>query len=469
MTYTSFAFYIMLTIALVIYYIFPKQYRWLVLLASNFCFIWLATKSLSKLALFLITIAASFIAGLILEKNKNKLTLAAGIIISGLPFFAYRGWDLVGGDSLLGRSPSWIITLGLAFYTMQIIAYLVDIYRGQILAQRNFLKYALFISFFPQILQGPIPRYSQLQDQLLEGHDFDDERLMRGIQLIIWGFFLKFMIADKAGIVVDTVFGNSEIYKGVYIWVAAILYSLQLYADFLACTTLSQGIASLFGISLADNFKRPYFSDSIKDFWRRWHISLSTWLKDYIYIPLGGNRKGVKRKYFNLIITFAVSGAWHGQGLKYVFWGLMHAFYQIIEDLWPALTKKLEGPARVVRVLINFLFVTLAWIIFRADGIKTGIKMIIRMFTSFNPWVFFDGSLFNLGLVQREWELLIASLLVLFFVSKKQEEGLVLRENFARYNFVFKWIIYIAAIVIIWVFGTYGYGYDAADFIYGGF
>ena len=157
------------------------------------------------------------------------------------------------------------------------------------------LKYALFISFFPQIIQGPIPRYEKLGNELFEGHTFNSQGFMNGIQLIIWGFFLKFMIADKASIIVNTVFNNFATYNGLYVWIAAILYSLQLYTDFLACVTLSQGISLLFGISIDDNFQRPYFATSVKDFWRRWHMSLSSWLRDYVYIPLGGNRKGTCR------------------------------------------------------------------------------------------------------------------------------------------------------------------------------
>ncbi len=468
MTYTSFTFYILLPIALLAYYIIPKAYRWLAILLANFCFIWFATYSVEKMVVFLATILVSYGFSRLLEKNKSKVLLAISIVVSACPLLINR---LLGftGDRFSDVKSSIIIPLGLSFYTMQLIAYLVDVYKGKIVAQKNILKYTLFMSFFPQMIQGPIPRYKQLSDQLIEGHSFDDRNIMRGIQLIIWGFFLKFMIADKAGIVVDTIFDDYQAYCGIYVLIAGILYGFQLYTDFLGCVTLSQGIARLFGIHVIDNFNHPYFADSIKDFWRRWHVSLSTWLKDYIYIPLGGNRKGTLRKYVNLMLTFIVSGFWHGGGIKYIFWGMMHGLYQIVENLVPALSKKLEGPAHTLRVLINFFFVMLAWIIFRADTLKIGIKMILRIFTTFNPWILFDGSLYSLGLIQSEWEILLASLLVLFVVSKKQEQGIVLRDAFEKYNTAFRWIIYLTAIVVIWVFGTYGLGYNANDFIYGGF
>lgn len=469
MTYTTFNFYVFLLITLVAYYIIPKAYRWLAILLANFCFIWFATESVSKMVLFVVTIFISYAFGLLLRHNKKKSLLMGGIVISAIPLLLTRIIGFAEGKVPEGIVSKIIIPLGLSFYTMQIIAYLVDVYRGKIKPQVNVLKYALFISFFPQIIQGPIPRYDELSEQLAEGHDFDENNLISGIQLIIWGFFLKFMIADKAGIVVDKIFDDYSSYKGLYIWIAGILYSLQLYTDFLGCVTLSQGIARLFGISLTDNFKRPYFADSIKDFWRRWHISLSTWLKDYIYIPLGGNRKGTNRKYVNLLATFAVSGFWHGGGFKFIFWGLMHGVYQLVESMVPIFNKKYVGAKHLIRVLINFYFVMIAWIVFRADTLLAGLKMIYRMFRGFNPWILFDGAIYDLGLVQREWEVLLLSLLVLFWVSRKQESGVILREKFSGRGLAVRWAIYIIAILVIWVFGTYGFGYDATDFIYGGF
>ena len=469
MNYTSFYFYIFLFIAVFTYYLAPKKVRWIVLLISNFVFIWLATLSIPKLMVFITTILISYGFGLSLEKKKSRLLLALGIIISASPLLISRSIDLICASDNHSISFTIIEPLGLAFYSMQIIAYLADIYTGKISTQSNLAKYALFVSFFPQIIQGPIPRFADLSDQLVEGHSFDEDNLMRGIQLILWGFFLKFMIADKAGVIVNTIFGDVDSYLGFYIWVAGILYSLQLYSDFLACITLSQGIGQIFGIRLSDNFAHPYFAESIKDFWRRWHISLSSWLKDYIYIPLGGNRHGRLRKYFNLLITFSVSGFWHGSGFNYIIWGLLHGIYQVIEDLIPFFHKKRQGATRIIRMGINFYFVMTAWIIFRAGNLFTGLRMIARMYRNFNPWIFFDNSLYNLGLSRKELDLMLISLTVLFIVSLKQEEGLVLRDKFADCHWSIRWCIYILVIITLWVFGSYGYGYNAADFIYGGF
>ncbi|MBP3784353.1 MAG: MBOAT family protein [Butyrivibrio sp.] len=359
---------------------------------------------------------------------------------------------------------SWIVPVGLSFYTLQMVAYLVDIYKGKVTAQRNIFKFALFASFFPQIIQGPIPRYEALSGQLYEGNEFDFDEFVGGLQLILWGFFLKFMIADKAGVVVNTVFDDYASYAGGYVLFAGVLYSLQLYADFLACTTLAQGVSQMFGIRLSDNFERPYFATSIKDFWRRWHISLSSWLRDYVYIPLGGSRKGAFRKYLNVVITFAVSGLWHGDSVKFVFWGLLHAFYQIAERP----LDKVKVPV-ILRRLGTFVLAMIGWIIFRADSLDSSFAMLKSMVTVWNPQIWTDGSLLELGLGGAEMVVLGVSLLALLVVSCMQERGVKVRDLVSSMNVAFRWVIYLLAIWAIWIFGTYGFGFNASDFIYGGF
>lgn len=359
---------------------------------------------------------------------------------------------------------------------MQIIEYLADIYSGKIKAQRNPFKYALFISFFPQIIQGPIPRYSQLSDQLLKGRRFDAEIFVKGFMLIIWGFFLKLCIADKAGIVVNRVFDSFPTYQGIYVIIAGVLYSIQLYADFLSCTSLAQGVSNLFGINLVDNFMHPYFAVSVKDFWRRWHISLSSWLRDYVYIPLGGNRKGTFRKHIHMLLTFAVSGIWHGNGYKYLFWGLLHGLYQVIGDCIKPVKEKVRATLKIrrdqmfsptIHRTITYILVMLAWIIFRADCLKTGISMICSIVTVHNPWILTNDALYSLGLDWKEFHLLLFCIIVLLLVSAVQENGINIRDRVLEKNICVRWAIYIGVILFIVIFGTYGY--DAQVFIYGGF
>ena len=484
MSYTSLGYYALIIFLVALYYIFPKKIRWVVLLLGSLYFYSQLFTDFKEIVLFALSIVVSYSVALLLDRLKDdgqrrlkRAVLWAGIILSSLPLIIEKIGDLFFVSVMHRGEVSWIIPVGLSFYTLQLIAYMVDVYRGDAAPQRNFLKFTLFASFFPQIIQGPIPRYDKLEKELFDGNEYDFSNIISGLQLLLWGFFLKLMIADRAAVVVDTVFDNYKAYKGGYVLVAAILYSLQLYTDFLSCTTLSQGVSELFGIHLGDNFMRPYFSTSVKDFWRRWHISLSSWLKDYVYIPLGGNRKGNLRKEINILITFAVSGIWHGGSLKFLFWGLLHGIYQVIGDIKNSFFEKIKfkAPAsspwvrKHISRLITFFLVMMAWIIFRAESLKASLWMIRSMFVDFNPWIFFDDSLLRLGLSWKEWLVLIPALVVLLIVSTYQEKGVKIRAFISGQNLVIRWIVYLLVIWCIWIFGSYGYGFDANSFIYGGF
>ncbi|MDE6662400.1 MAG: MBOAT family protein [Lachnospiraceae bacterium] len=486
MTYVSFFFYIFLLIVLFLYYAIPLRHRWVVLLIGSAAFYFIAYKS--GWPILFITVLFAYGFGRLINYLREKYTdshrkLQKAVLVLAyfcvvLPWLLIKNGNFILVTILHMSSINWIVPLGISFYTLQTISYLADIYRGEIDAQKNIAKYALFILFFPQIIQGPIPRYEQLAKQLYEGRLFDEKRFVKGLQLILWGFFLKLMIADKAAVIVNTVFDNPEKYMGCYVLIAAVLYSIELYTDFLACVTISQGVSGLFGIELVDNFRRPYFATSIKEFWRRWHISLSEWLRDYIYIPLGGSRKGRLAKYINLLITFIVSGIWHGAGYKFILWGLMHAIYQICGDLTADIRNKIydllklseqSGLRKTLQRIGVFFWVTIAWIIFRADSLRIGLKMIMNMFLVHNPWIFFNDKLLMLGLEWKELCVLAISIVILLLVSYKQEKGVRIRELILDKSIYTRWFIYIFAILCIMIFGTYGYGYNAQDFIYGGF
>ena len=482
--YTAFAYFVLVGFSVLFYYLLPKRLRWAVILVTNCIFLyWANDHGKKRVLVFLSSILVSYLFGLIIEKNHkskiSKIALCSGVILAGLPFFAARWNELVIRTIMNKSVVALIVPIGLSFYSLQIIAYLVDIYKGKIKAQKNIVKYFTFCTFFPQLIQGPIPRYDKLETQLEEGHKFDDREFVKGFMLIIWGFFLKYMIADKAGIFVDRVFEGYNLYSGAYILMAGILYSLQLYTDFMSCTVLSQGVAELYGIHLGENFNHPYFSTSIRDFWRRWHISFSSWLRDYIYISLGGNRKGKLRKYVNVGITFAVSGLWHGGNYKFIAWGILHAFYQVYEGLMDGLRSKVYNALKIydnsrvkktVKIIWTYFWVMLGWIIFRADSLMHGLSMIKRIFVSFDPWTFTGDRLLGLGLDWKDWITLILALFILLVVSYMQEkrtEGI--RDRILRMSLPTRWIIYIAAISFIVIYGTYGMGFEAKDFIYGGF
>ncbi|SFA86948.1 D-alanyl-lipoteichoic acid acyltransferase DltB, MBOAT superfamily [Acetitomaculum ruminis DSM 5522] len=478
MTYISMYYYFLVLAVLIIYYLFPIKHRWIALLVGNIGFYFLFYKT--GWWIFGITIIISFFAGIALqgfEGKTRKLILILALLAIIAPWFLSKNFNFI--LKIAQKDPiQWITPLGISFYTLQLISYLVDVYNKKIAPQRNIAHFVLYASFFPQLIQGPIPRYEQLQNQLITGNKFEEKNIVKGFCYIIWGFFLKLMIADKAAVVVDTVFGNYPAYSGGFIWLASILYSVQLYADFLACTTLAQGVSKMFGIEIIDNFARPYFATSVKDFWRRWHISLSSWLKDYIYIPLGGNRKGIIRKYIYLAITFLVSGIWHGAGYKFLVWGGIHAFYQIAgdithnkrEELYEFLNVSAESrKKKILKQIGTFMLINWAWIIFRADSLRLGIKMIKHMFTEFNPWIFWNNQIFTLGLEWKEMMILLFSIVLLWKVGLYHEKGLSISDSIMKQRLVIRWSVYMIAIIGIMVFGTYGFGFNAQDFIYGGF
>ena len=479
MSYTSWGYYALVVVLLPIYYALPKKIRWTALLAGSLLFYARLLDRRLQFGVLLFSVAACYAAALLLERLRGgekvflrRLVFRTGLLLTMLPLLASKLTSLAAEAAPRLRLPAWLVPVGLSFYTLQLAAYLIDVNRGRIEAQKNPLKFCLFATFFPQIIQGPIPRYERLERDLFGGSDFDFDRLAAGAQLVLWGFFLKYMIADKASVAVNTVFNNYRAYPGGYVLAAGVLYSIQLYADFLACTTMSQGVAQMFGIRLDDNFRRPYFAASIKEYWQRWHISLSTWLRDYVYIPLGGNRRGRARKFLNLALTFAVSGLWHGDSVKYLVWGLLHALFQITEELTgqhdPARLRP-GAAAKFLRQARTFLLVTLGLTIFRAPSLRAAGEMLSSLVTVFNPWIWFDDSLLRLGLGGKEFFVLFVSAGVLFAVSLAQERGIHIRERIARQPLVLRWSVYLAAIWAVWIFGTYGFGFNANDFIYGGF
>lgn len=478
MTFVLFGFYIFLAIVVAAYYLIPLKYRWGVLLIGSMVFYWYVCQySVGKFLMLVGEASLCWLLGNFIGKDtkRKKFWLIISILITALTLFMIKESTFIFGTIMHKPMPDWwLVPVGVSFYSMWLIAYVVDIYKGKTDPEKNLFKFLLFVSFFPQIIQGPIPRHNQLAHQLTEGHRFDEQRFVKGFMLILWGFFLKLCIADKAGVIVDTVFNNDQAYHGMYVLAAGVLYSFQLYADFSACTSFVQGMSGLFGIDIINNFNHPYFSISIKDFWRRWHISLSSWLRDYIYIPLGGNRKGKIRKYINLLITFAISGIWHGAGYKFLFWGLLHGAYQIVgELLMPVkdyVAKKLHLEIHwIFKTIFTFFIVMFAWIIFRADHLKTGLLMIKSIFTVYNPWILTNDALFELGLSWKEWLILLFCLIVLLIVSWYQEKGMQIRDKILSYNLFTRWCIYIGTIIFIIIFGSYGYGFDSKAFIYGGF
>ena len=282
----------------------------------------------------------------------------------------------------------WAVPVGISFFTFQALGYMLDVYHRRIKAERSLLDYVLFVSFFPQVASGPISTAEELMPQIKATHKFDYELGKQGLKWLLWGMFIKLVVADRLGMFVDTVYGNYIHYNGTACFVASIFYTIQIYADFAGYSLMAIGIAATLGFNLINNFKRPYFAVSITDFWKRWHISLTRWLTRQVYIPLGGSRCSKPRTYLNIVITFLVSGIWHGANWTFIFWGMMHGVLQVIEKAlgWQKYEGK-NGYVKAVRILVTFLLVSFAWVFFRMPSIGDAFAVIEKMFT--NPG-FFD-------------------------------------------------------------------------------
>ncbi len=386
------------------------------------------------------------------------------------------------GIGPLTRSFDLLLPVGISFYTFQALGYTIDVYRKEIEPEKNILRYALFVSFFPQLVAGPIERSKNLLIQIAQidhiptGQLLRYDRIASGLRIMLWGYFMKMVIADRLAIIVNTVFDAWFFYGTVELVLAAAAFSIQIYCDFAGYSTIAVGAAKVMGFSLTDNFDTPYFSGSIQEFWRRWHISLSTWFKDYLYIPLGGNRCGRLRRHWNILVTFLVSGLWHGASWHFVVWGGLHGVFQIIaaetgpyrDMLYERThTKCTSFSFRFGQVAATFVLTTFAWIFFRARSLTQACGYIGRIFTKPDWHVLTDGSLCQLGLNRVETNVLLVSLWVLFGAGlvkyrKKETPDLFLDRQCAW----FRWAAVAGMFAFIFLFGVYGPGFDAGQFIY---
>ncbi|MCM1027428.1 MAG: MBOAT family protein [Roseburia sp.] len=491
MLFNSIDFLIFFPIVVLIYYLIPRKlkYIWLLIASYYFYMSWNA----KYVALLLFSTLITYLSGILLGRSssllKKRLIVALSLLanLSVLGFFKYFDFFLHNLNKILAivhirviDNPfSFLLPVGISFYTFQALSYTLDVYRGKAEPEKNLLKYALFVSFFPQLVAGPIEKTENLLKQINESckkRMFSFDKLVSGFALMLWGFFLKMVIADRISLFVDGVFGELYRMGTVETVLAAIAFAIQIYGDFAGYSTIAVGAARMMGFELTDNFNAPYFADSVGDFWRRWHISLSAWFRDYLYIPLGGNRKGKLRKYCNLMITFSVSGLWHGAAWTYIIWGGIHGLYQIIGDLLKPLREKAVDLLKIKtdvfsyrfgKVITTFALVDLAWVFFRAESIKQAGLFFNRMFTRFNPWVLFDDSLFLYGINQKEWGILAAALLVLFVVDLlRYRKHINIGDFLLRQNLWFRYAALFLLIVSVLVYGEYGIHFDSRQFIY---
>jgi len=486
----------------VLYYVIPRKLRYIWLFVASIIFysLW----SIPHTILLLASGTVTFYLGILCHSpdetapgdaarvNSRKRYVIFGILALAGELFVFKYLDFflkqintaLNIAHIEANLPGlgWLLPVGISFYVFQSIGYLLDVYRGRVKAERNIIRFLLFITFFPKIVQGPIERSDgflrQIND-LEERSRLDYRRITNGMITALWGFFMKMVIADRIAIVVDKVFSTYYVYGTVELAFAAICYAIQIYCDFAGYSAIAVGTASIFGFDLIQNFDCPYFSMSTREFWRRWHISLSTWFRDYVYISLGGSRCSKWRKRLNTLVTMLISGIWHGAGWSFIVWGMIHGLYQVASDMFSA---RLDGfkermhmrtqsvSYRIGRMIVTFALIDLAWIFFRASSLRMALDYIWRMFTCFNPWALFDGSLLKLGLDQIEMNVLCLTMTILIIVDLVQYVKKIRIDRMLEDQCLwFRWGVIILLFTCVWVLGMYGPAFNSSNFIYQSF
>ncbi len=478
MLFNSLAFAIFLPIVFILYYLVPHKYRWAFLLIASYVF-YMNLHAGYGLLLFFTTVLTYLLAKK-LDKTpvsgRRKLCLWGGVLPLALILLVYKTANPLIGRlnemisagrlSLQPLTISLLLPAGVSFYFFQSMGYLIDVYRGKIKAERHFGYYALFVSFFPQLLAGPIGRADRLLPQYKKKRPFVYADVTYGLKLMVWGYFKKLVIADVFALTINRIYDNAQTYVGLVFIVATLMFAVEIYCDFSGYSDIAIGCAKLFGIDLMTNFKSPYFSFSIREFWSRWHISLSTWFRDYVYIPLGGNRVPKWRHCLNLLITFLVSGFWHGSSLTYILWGGMHGVLQILETLiFPKKRKGVEIRRRRHwwQLPVTFLLLCVTWIFFRANSIQDAIWILSRLFWDIErPLNYLQTGITCLELSPIALMGMGLSVLVLALYDLASLKSDVIAA-FSKQKFFIRWPVYVLFLVLIALFAPKGV---ATEFIY---
>lgn len=390
------------------------------------------------------------------EKKNKQLCLIGSLVLNLAILFLFKYYNFFASNIEVALQTTGLgmdmpkfellLPVGISFYTFKALGYSIDVYRGTVKAERDFFDYALFVSFFPALAAGPIDRSNKLLPQIKQQHRFDYDAVMAGVRMMVWGYFLKLVIADRCGLYVDAVFDNVDKHNGCSYLLASWLFTFQIYGDFAGYSLIAIGVARVLGFQLMENFHRPYFACTVGEFWHRWHISLSTWFRDYVYIPLGGNRVGRFRNYFNLFVTFVVSGIWHGANWTFLCWGGIHGLLLCLEKALGISKRKYSGFRKFCHWAVTFMLVNMAWVLFRVNNLSEGVKVITGMFTS-------------LGIPYLDQTTFVA-LAFVFPVLFIKEAG----EEFGRYHIAVensrRWVVrhlYLALMVaLIVLFGVLG-------------
>ncbi|UFH65048.1 MBOAT family protein [Clostridium cadaveris] len=527
MNYISFVYLIVfIPLVLLAYKIMPKRYRGLVLLLASYVFFFMVSKKLvvylmlSTVSIYFIGICLSSCKKNYLEKEKNaddikKLKIAftkrkRRILLIGIVFnigilvvLKYFNFiasninpilNLLSSPSLLPEL-KFALPIGISFYTLQAVSYIVDVYQEKIEADKKLPRLALFMSFFPIIMEGPICRYSDIAEDLYRGEPLKYENVTFGSQRVLWGLFKNIVIADRLNLIVKTIFDNYEKYGGIVVILGAVCYTFQLYMNFSGTIDITIGISEIFGIKIPENFRQPFFSKTAAEFWQRWHITLGTWFKDYIFYPISLTKfvkklgKKTRKKFGkhigqvipSMIALFAVwlsNGLWHGDRWSYIFFGMYYFVLILLGKIVEPLNHKVLAYLKIdkhnifyrcIQTIKMLIIVFTGELFFRANGLKAGLSMFKSIFTKFSWSDVTDGTILNLGISYKDFGVLLAALIVVFIVGIYNERGVSIRKKISNWNIFFRWSFYYAALLIVIIFGAYGEGYIPAELIYAGF
>ncbi|NOY59071.1 MAG: MBOAT family protein [Calditrichaeota bacterium] len=472
MLFNSLQFAIFFIVVVSIYFSIPHRYRWILLLIASYYFYmcWNA----KYIVLIVFSTLVDYFAGLQMSrttvKRKRTIYLVMSLVTNLGLLFTFKYFNFFSRSvgeffqafsiPIQPRLLHVLLPVGISFYTFQTLSYTIDVYRGKIPHEKHLGIFALYVSFFPQLVAGPIERASNLLPQFYKKMTFDDERIAAGLRLMLWGFFKKIVVADRLALYVDAVYKNVDFHSGLTLLVATYLFAFQIYCDFSGYSDIAIGAARILGFDLMKNFDRPYFSLTIPEFWRRWHISLSTWFKDYLYIPLGGNRVPVARMYVNLAIVFVISGMWHGANWTFIFWGALHGMYIVSSRLSLGFRDRLVERYHINKKLVTFsrMFITFqlvcfAWIYFRADSLAHANLVVGKIFSL--HW----GRLYIPAMDQFVYSLIAVALLL---------TGDILLEKFNLNTTLLKqpvhvrWAAYASLAIVILLIGVF----NGSQFIY---
>ncbi len=473
MLFNSLSFLVFFPIVTAIYFASPHRFRWIILLVTS-CIFYMAFIP-EYILILMVTIAIDYVAGILIETEKGgrkKIYLIISIISTCLVLFIFKYFNFFNANiaqifkhfnwNYPMQSVSILLPIGLSFHTFQSLSYVIEVYRGKQKAERNFFMYALYVMFYPQLVAGPIERPQNLLHQFYKKHYFNYNRVVSGLRLMLWGFFKKIVFADRFSVLVNEVYNGPDKYadKPAMFIVATVFFAFQIYFDFSSYTDIARGAAQVMGFKLIQNFDSPYFAKSVPEFWRKWHMSLSTWFKDYVYIPLGGNRVPKSRWCFNIMVTFALSGVWHGANWTFLIWGALNGVYLIFSGLTFKLRERFARLVRLdkipvihtlVQIAITFFFVCLGWVFFRAQSLSDAVYIISKSFSVIgNINRFFDdlNGIFNQYGIEF---ILIGVMMIVHLVKRIEKPEIIIK----KVPTAVRWAAYYIILMSILLLGAF--------------